>query len=47
MKGIVQMLDSTFLMMNKMTIDDLMILWLMRAISLWISGNGMYHIMCG
>ena len=31
-----QMLDSTFLMMTEMTINDLMPLLLMLAISLWI-----------
>jgi len=40
------MLDSTFLMMNEMMRDDLMLLLLMLAISLWILGNGMCHIMC-
>jgi len=44
---IVQTLDSTSLMMTEMMIDDLMFLLLMRAISLWILGNGMFLIMCG
>ena len=43
----VQMLDSTFLMMTEMMIDDLMFLLLMLAILLWILGNGMFLIMCG
>lgn len=43
----VQMLDSTFLMMTEMMIDDLMFLLLMLAISLWILGNGTFLIMCG
>jgi hypothetical protein len=37
---IVQMLDSTFSMTTVMICDDLIILWLMRAISLWILENG-------
>jgi hypothetical protein len=41
------MLDLTFLMTNEMMIDDLMLLLPMLAISLWILGNGMYHIMYG
>ena len=43
----VQMLDSTFLMMTEMMIDELMFLLLMLAISLWILGNGTFLIMCG
>jgi len=43
----VRMLDSTFLMMTEMMIDDLMFLLLMLAILLWILGNGMFLIMCG
>jgi DNA polymerase epsilon subunit 1 len=42
----VQMLDSTFLMMTVMMIDDLMFLLPMLAISLWILGNGTFLIMC-
>jgi hypothetical protein len=44
---VVRMLDSTFLMMTEMMIDDLMFLLLMLAILLWILGNGMFLIMCG
>lgn len=44
---IVRMLASTFSMTTVMMSDDLMFLWRMRAISLWILGNGMYHIMYG
>jgi len=40
------MLDSTSLMMTEMMIDDLMFLLPMRAILLWILGNGMFLIMC-
>jgi len=40
------MLDSTFLMMTEMMIDDLMLLLPMQAILLWILGNGMFLIMC-
>jgi hypothetical protein len=43
----VQMLDSTFLMMTEMMIDDLMFLLPMLAISLWILGNGTFLIMYG
>jgi len=42
----VQMLDSTFLMMTEMMIDDLMFLLLMLAILLWILGNSMFPTMC-
>jgi hypothetical protein len=43
----VQVPALTFLMMNEMMRNDLMLLLLMRAILLWILGNGMCHIMCG
>ena len=43
---VVQVLDLTFLMMtNEMIVNDLMPLLLMLVILLWISENGMYHIM--
>lgn len=41
---VVQALVLTFLTTHEKTIDDLIILLRMLAISYWISGNGMYHI---
>jgi hypothetical protein len=43
----VPVLALTFLMTNEMMRNDLMPLFLMQAILLWILGNGTCRIMCG